>query len=94
MHAIGGPGTELKLLLPDWLAKQSKGCSCSDRAAQMDAWGVDGCIENRDKIIGWLVSQKHMLPTALQIVPVKVLKAGAAVLVDCAIANARIKAEQ
>ena len=94
MHAIGGPGTELGLLIPDWLAKQSKGCSCSDRAAQMDEWGVDGCIKNRDKIIGWLVSQKHMLPTALQIVPGKVLKAGATVLVDCAIANARIKAEQ
>ena len=94
MHAIGGPGTELGLLIPDWLAKESKGCKCSDRAAQMDAWGVAGCIENREKIIGWLVAQKHMLPTALQIVPGKVLKAGATVLVDCAIANARIKAEQ
>ena len=60
----------------------------------MDEWGVAGCIENREKIIGWLVSQKHMMPTALQIVPSKVLKAGATVLVDCAIANAKIKAEQ
>lgn len=93
MHAIGDPGTELGLLIPEWVAKESKGCKCSDRAAQMDAWGVAGCIENREKIIGWLVSQKHMLPTVLQLLPAKALRAGAAVMVDCAIANAKIKAE-
>ena len=94
MHSIGGPGTELGLLIPDWLAKQSSGCKCSDHAAHMDAWGVAGCIEHREKIISWLVGQKHLLPTVLQLLPAKALRAGAAVLVDCAIHNAKIKAEQ
>jgi len=94
MHPIGGPGTELGLLIPDWVAKESKGCKCSDRAAQMDAWGVAGCIENREKIISWLVAQKYMLPTVLQLLPAKALRAGAAVMVDCAIHNAKIKDEQ
>ena len=93
MHAIGGPGTELGLLIPDWLAKESKGCKCSDRAAQMDAWGVAGCIENREKIIGWLVAQKHILPAVFQLLPTAALRAGAAVMVDCAIHNAKIKTE-
>lgn len=93
MHPIGGPGTELGHLIPDWLAKQSDGCKCSDRAAQMDAWGVDGCIENREKIISWLVAQQHLLPAVLQLLPAKALRAGAAVMVDCAIHNAKIKSE-
>lgn len=93
MHPVGGPGTELGRLIPDWLAKQSDGCKCSDRAAQMDAWGVDGCIENREKIIDWLVAQKQFLPAMLQLLPAKALRAGAAVMVDCAIHNAKIKAE-
>jgi hypothetical protein len=59
----------------------------------MDAWGVAGCIENREKIIGWLVAQKHILPAVLQLLPTAALRAGAAVMVDCAIHNAKIKTE-
>jgi hypothetical protein len=60
----------------------------------MDAWGVEKCIQHREKIVSWLVGQKHLLPTVLQLLPEKALKAGAGVLVDCAIHNAKIKAEQ
>ena len=94
MLPVGGPGTELGLLIPEWLAKQSSGCKCSDHAAHMDAWGVEKCIQHREKIVSWLVGQKHLLPTVLQLLPEKALKAGAGVLVDCAIHNAKIKAEQ
>ena len=68
MHPVGGPGTELGRLIPDWLAKQSDGCKCSDRAAQMDAWGVDGCIENREKIIDWLVDFWKLIDFVLMLV--------------------------
>ena len=84
---------ELGDLIPDWLDKQSDGCKGSDRAEQKDELGVDGFIENREKIIGWLVAQKHLLPAMLQLLPAKALRAGAAVMVDCAIHNAKIKAE-
>lgn len=90
LHTVGGPGTELGRLIPDWLAKQSGGCKCSDHAAQMDAWGIDGCIENREIIIKWLLAEKSLLPFALQIIPAAALRAGAGVMLDCAIHNAKL----
>jgi hypothetical protein len=41
---LGGPGTELKGLLKDWLGiEASAGCSCNSMAARMDALGSDWC---------------------------------------------------
>jgi hypothetical protein len=90
---MSGPGTELGQLIPAWLAKQSKGCGCSNRAAKMDKWGIDGCIKHRKTIINWLVFQKKLLPPVFHLLPDNALRAGAGVLVDRAIANAKIKAE-
>lgn len=45
-----GPGTELKALLESLGAKANAGCSCNQKAAEMDAWGVSGCRERRDEI--------------------------------------------
>lgn len=48
----------------DYLAKDihalgyriTKSCGCEDRIAQMNRWGIDGCIEHFDEIVGWLKS--------------------------------------
>lgn len=49
-----GPGTELTKLLHELGLRQHAGCDCPKRARQMDQWGVEGCIANRETIIGWL----------------------------------------
>ena len=94
MHAVGGPGTELGKLIPDWLAKQSEGCNCSSHAKHMDDWGVDGCIKHRETIVKWLVAQNQMLPLVVRKLPDSALRVAAGIFVDCAIHNAKIKAEQ
>ena len=54
----GGPGTELKGLLKDWLGiVASPNCSCNARARQMDAWGPDECERRLPEIVGWLEEQ-------------------------------------
>ena len=41
---VGGPGTELKRLLKDWLGiEATPTCSCNSMAARMDALGPDWC---------------------------------------------------
>lgn len=41
---VGGPGTELKRLLKDWLGiEPTNGCRCNSMAARMDAIGVQWC---------------------------------------------------
>ena len=58
--AIGGPGTELAAILT---AAGAGECSaCELRAAQMDAWGVDGCRANRATICGWLAQAAIRAP--------------------------------
>lgn len=32
-----------------------QGCKCAQHARQMNAWGPDGCRENADTIISWLM---------------------------------------
>jgi hypothetical protein len=41
---VGGPGTELKALLKDWLGiEATPTCSCNRMAGRMDALGPDWC---------------------------------------------------
>lgn len=47
-----GPGTTLKKTL-SWFHTSSS-CGCEERAAIMDAWGVQGCEENIRTILYWL----------------------------------------
>lgn len=49
-----GPGTELKAILSSVGINPSANCSCNARMRQMDEWGVEGCKENFDTIVGWL----------------------------------------
>lgn len=51
-----GPGTHLQWLIAElWLGDGKKSCeACSQRAKQMDDWGVRGCESNRETILGWL----------------------------------------
>lgn len=54
-----GPGTELKALLHE-LGIPAAWCEgCTGRASQMDRWGVAGCRERREKIVGWITEQKN-----------------------------------
>lgn len=89
---MSGPGTELGKLIPDWLAKQTKGCGCSDWRRRMDKLGVEGCKANRNMIVMRLVRQKGLLPPPLRILPKLALRAGAEMLVDRAIKNAELSA--
>lgn len=91
---MSGVGTELGKLIPEWLAKQGQGCGCNDWKRKCDEWGIEKCKANRQTIINRLVSQKHLLPKALQILPRAALEFGAAALVDKAIANAENSIDQ
>jgi hypothetical protein len=44
LAVVGGPGTELKALLKDWLGiEAAPGCQCNAMAGRMDALGADWC---------------------------------------------------
>lgn len=63
-----GPGTELKNLL-SWFASEREGCQCKDRAAKMNRWGVEGCRERIDTIVGWLSEEARKRSSASAVVP-------------------------
>lgn len=56
-----GPGTVLADMLKRLGFKESSSCQCRQRQSQMNAWGPDGCRENLETIIGWLVEQAPSL---------------------------------
>jgi len=49
-----GPGTELKAILTSVGINPGPNCSCRGRMITMDEWGVEGCEQNFDTIVGWL----------------------------------------
>jgi hypothetical protein len=86
--SLGSPcaaGSELKLLLKLFGIVATSGCSCTSRAAKMDAMGCDWCEQNLDEIVGWLREEatKRRLPF---------VNVAGRILVRRAIANARRKA--
>ncbi len=85
---MSGAGTELGKLIPEWLVKQSKGCGCNNWKRKMDQNGIEWCKANKPMIVQRLVSQKHLLPAPLRVLPVSALRAGAELLVEKAITNA------
>lgn len=48
------PGTLIKTGL-EFMGIDPAVCNCEEHAAQMDAWGVVGCRDNLEKIVGWFV---------------------------------------
>lgn len=82
---VCGPGCQLRRLFAWWGIRDDGRCGCSDFAAQMDAWGPDGCAAREDDILGHLAeaSVKRGLP----FVP-----PAARMLIRQAIAAARLEA--
>ena len=51
-----GPGCQLRRTL-SWFVRDDGKCGCTEYAAQMDAWGPDGCEQRMDEIVAHLVEQ-------------------------------------
>jgi hypothetical protein len=49
-----GPGQATKQILGLFGIVSSPTCSCNARAAQMDEWGIWGCVKRFPTIVGWL----------------------------------------
>ena len=82
-------GTALKDLIPEWAAKQNKGCGCKSKQTLYDRNGVDWCEQHREEIIDGLVENKDLLTAPLKVMPDNILRFGAATLVDTAIKMAK-----
>ena len=48
-----GPGDAMADIIRDFGISEKQGCSCRSLRQKMNAWGVDGCEQQRD----WIVSQ-------------------------------------
>lgn len=53
LNPFKGPGTRLAYTI-SWFKRSPPNCNCGDRAAIMDAWDVNRCIENKSIILAWL----------------------------------------
>ncbi len=59
-----GPGSELKKMLA-WFARPSESCNCPviidmGRAETMNDWGTDGCRQNFETIVDWLMEEAKL----------------------------------
>ena len=54
-----GPGSDLKKRLA-WFAKPSESCNCETRAETMNDWGAEGCRQNIDTIVDWLLEEAEL----------------------------------
>jgi hypothetical protein len=68
-----GPGCHLKRLLGWVRIKDDGSCGCSDYAADMDAWGPDGCDARMDEIVAHLVEQAAKRSVVLGLVPARIV---------------------
>lgn len=94
-------GTFLKSRIESLIQiKTGKGCGCTNLANQMDSWGIAGCEQRRDEIVGHLVGNREILIESLSsqgwligwvagLVPDAVIRRGAEWLLDTAIEDAR-----
>lgn len=51
----------MKDILANFGVVPSSGCQCEDRVLQMDSWGIGGCKEHREEIVGWLRAEWEKL---------------------------------
>ena len=80
-----GPGCQLRQTLSWWRIRDDGSCGCTEYAAQMDAWGPDGCEARIDEIVAHLVEQAAKRSVFLGAVP----SAAVVILVRRAIDAAR-----
>jgi hypothetical protein len=64
-----GPGCQLKKTLEWWRIRDDGSCGCGEYAAQMDAWGPDGCEAKIDEIVAHLLEQAAKRNVFLGAVP-------------------------
>ncbi len=84
-----GPGTELAKLIPSWVERFAKGCSCKDWVIKMNRWGADGCEKMESAIVSHLVASAKQYIPSIRIMPVSAQKVVAVRLVRLAIKRAR-----
>ena len=84
---LGGVGTELEKLIPDWFEKS--GCGCNDYARKLDRKGVDWCDEHRAEIVEHLVKQATQ--TFLKVLGKAFNKLSASALLATAISRSRLR---
>ena len=82
-----GPGCQLRRTL-SWFVRDDGKCGCTEYAAQMDAWGPDGCEERMDEIVAHLIEQAAKRSVFLGAVP----SAAVVIVVRRAIDAARAEA--
>lgn len=89
----GGPGTELKAILSDWLGiVPTEGCSCNSMAARMDALGPEWCEgDGMAEILG-VMREEHAKRSAAGQTKLPWTDFGATQLVRLACRRARAKA--
>ena len=85
---ICGPGCQLRRTLSWWRVRDDGSCGCHEYAAQMDAWGPDGCEARIDEIVAHLVEQAAKRSVFLSAVP----SAAVVIVVRRAIDAARAEA--
>jgi len=54
-----GPGSELKKMLA-WFARPSDACQCETHADTMNDWGAEGCRDNLETILDWLMEEAQL----------------------------------
>ena len=91
-------GTALKSRIEKLITiKTGKGCGCQNLATQMDNWGLAGCEQRRAEIVAHLVGNREILIESLGgwsgflagMLPDIMLRAGAGMMLDQAIADVR-----
>jgi hypothetical protein len=83
-----GPGCQLRRTLSWWRIRDDGTCGCTEYAAQMDAWGPDGCEARIDEIVAHLVEEAGKRSVFLGAVP----SAAVTIVVRRAIDAARAEA--
>ena len=63
-----GPGCQLRRTL-SWFVRDDGRCGCTEYAAQMDAWGPDGCEARLDEIVAHLLEQAEKRSVFLGAIP-------------------------
>jgi hypothetical protein len=81
-------GDEMEKLIPDWAVQFNEECGCKNFKNKMNKWGIQGCKDNRKKIIDHLMKQSSNLVPVLQIFPNVMKRIGVNMLLDKAISNA------